>query len=172
MRKVIGSVVVMSGLVAAILVMGPSCKAEEHSKEPAARIEVAERATPIQVEPRPARVRVHIQRHRQKIFATPNYPAICPKPFCEGDQLEWEIVGGLEPGETLVIRDADVSNRCFPDTIPVMIEPPFDGAVSGEPDESCEQNPYGHLWPYVLELYMEGNPDPIADSDPGAIIHP
>jgi len=71
-----------------------------------------------------------------------------------------------------VIRDADPSNRCFPDTIPVLIESPHDGAETGEPDESCEQKVQGHLWPYVLELYVEGNPNPIADSDPGGIIHP
>jgi len=76
-------------------------------------------------------------------------------------------------GQTVWIKNADEGNRCFPDTIPVQISGSLgeDGALSGEPvfSQECPQNELGHLWPYIVELYVEG--ELVASTDPGGIFH-
>lgn len=121
--------------------------------------------------PKAVRVNVIVTGKQKKnglfriVVAPKNPPFVGNQSFCDGRELEWVIVGGLEVGQFL--RISDVSFACFPN-VPVDIHYPNNGALSGTPDATTTPGTY---WTYVVELFdAEGKP--IASSDPGAIIHP
>ena len=169
MRKALGFTSLLIASVALILVMGPSCKAEDTPAEEGYAVKQAANAMPIQVQSGPAQVKIHIQRRQKRIFVTPPYVSICNSYPCAGEQFEWEIVGGLEEGEKLVIKDAPGTSPCFSMTIPVVIEPPYNGAGSDLPDEGCQQEELGHFWPYLVHLTLADGST--IGTDPGGIIH-
>lgn len=170
MRKTLTPMVLLSATVVVVLVMGPSCStAEEPPATASSGIKQATNAMPIQVQAGPAKVKIHIQRKQKQIFVTPPYVSICNEYPCAGEQFEWEIVGGLEEDEQLVIKDAPSTTPCFPMTIPVVIQPPFNGAESDIPDELCQQEELGHFWPYLVHLTLADGTT--IGTDPGGIIH-
>jgi len=143
--------------------------AEQESPEKEPPSEAAELAMPIQVEAGPTKVRIHVQRNPGKIFLTPPYVSICNEHTCDGDSFEWVIVGGLQEEETLTIKNAPGHPACFPDSIPVDIQHPNDGAHSGPPDDSCTQDKYGIYWPYIVSMELADGTK--FSTDPGGIIH-
>jgi hypothetical protein len=154
-----------------MLVLGPSCRAEETSSEAKPVTEVAKQAMPIQVKARPKKVQIHVQRKQENIFTTPHNISVCEDPvFCDGDAFEWVIAGGLNEGEVLTIKDAPGFPSCFSDTIPVEIKVPNNGADSGPPDDSCRHEKYGTFWPYIIEMELADGTK--FSTDPGGIIHP
>lgn len=155
--------------VIVVLVLGSSCKAEQGSTESQPVTGVAEQATPIRVAASPVKVRIHVLRTQMKIFATPPYVSICDEPTCDGNSFEWLIVGGLQEGETLTIKDAPGHPSCFPNSIPVAIELPYDGAESGPPADACTEDKYGTYWPYIIEMKLADGTT--FSTDPGGIIH-
>lgn len=169
MRKTYAFLILLSVAVVAVLVLGPSCRAQETSTKADTGIEVAEQAMPIQVEASPKKVRIHVQRNDKTIFTTPPYISICKEPgFCDGNGFEWVIVGGLKTGEKLTIKDAPDHPHCFPNSIPVSIEAPNNGALSGAPADACWQDKYGFYWPYIIEMELADGTT--FSTDPGGII--
>ena len=182
MRKALRSILVMSGLVAAMLVMGPSCKAEDTKPDVESRIDFSADGVPIPVGEslrlmKKAQVKIIVLGKKKPdgthmIKVSHNWPEICPHFYCDGEEVEWWIGGGgLDADETLVIRDADPSNRCFPN-IPVTISDPNNAAPSGPPLSPCVIAGSDHTWRYIVEVFKQGTVDPVASTDPGAIIHP
>lgn len=182
MRKASGSILVLTGLVAAMLVIGPSCKAEDTTPDVKSKVQFSDEGVPVPVGESlrlksKAQVKI-IVLGKQKpdgthvIKVSKNCPEICPGFLCDGEEVEWWIGGGgLDADETLVIRDADPSDPCFPN-IPVTISPPNNVAPSGSPLSPCVVEGQNHYWQYVVEVYKAGTADPVASTDPGAIIHP
>lgn len=169
MRKALGFTSLMIASVALMLIVGPSCKAEDKPAEEGSGVKQAANAMPIQVVATPAKVKIHVQRMQENIFVTPPNVRICFESYCDGNGFRWEVVGGLRDGETLTIKDAPEHLSCFPEAIPVAIQDPADGAESGLPDESCLQDKYGTYWPYVIEMKLADGTK--FSTDPGGIIH-
>jgi hypothetical protein len=118
----------------------------------------------------PAVVKVVIQRGKGRIDVIPPYVQICRNAAsCRENEIEWEVLGGLEANETLKIRGARTD--CFSWST-LEISSPEDGAASGAPIASCTAaDKYGFFWPYIIELFVSGNSTPIAATDPGGIFH-
>jgi hypothetical protein len=182
MRKASGSILVLTGLVAAMLVIGPNCRAEEPTPNVKSKVEFSDDGVPIPVGESvrlksKAQVKIIVLGKTKSdgshvIKVSKNWPEICPDFPCDGEEVEWWIGGGgLDADETLVISDADLSDPCFPN-VPVTISPPNNVALSGSPLLRCLEQGTDHTWRYVVEVYKAGTADPVASTDPGAIIHP
>lgn len=182
MRKAVGSICLMIGLVVVMLFLGPGCKAEDTKPDVRSGIDFSGDGVPIPVGEslrlkKKAQVKIIVLGKKKPdgaymIKVSQNWPEICPYFYCDGEEVEWWIGGGgLDADETLVIRDADPSNHCFPN-IPVTISHPNNVAYSGLPLPPCVIEGEDHKWRYVVEVFKEGTADPVASTDPGAIIHP
>ena len=114
----------------------------------------------------PRAVTLIINRAQGTIRAEPPSVVLCrDEAACLEDQFEWRIRNGLEEGERLVIRGA--RQACF-DWSELEVTPPNNVALSGPYLEACEApDKYGFFWPYVIELYYDG--ERIAESDPSGI---
>ncbi len=186
MRKALGFTSLMIASVALILVVGPSCKAEESTtgEESEIRFDAAGKIEPVgdadEVTEFPVLVAISLLQETKEgseavraISVRPQYPVICGGDFkCEGTEIMWLIGGRVPEGHTLVIRNADEANKCFDQTkIPVTISGRQNSASSGTALPACEKKLQGHFWQYVVELYKDGEEKPVASSDPGGIIH-
>jgi len=171
----------MIGLVAVMLFLGPGCKAEDKQPDVESEIRFSDIGVPEPIGDslalaKKAHVNIIVLGKKKDdntywIKVAPPWVGICPGLNCDGVEFHWKLVGpGLEGDETLLIRDADPANHCFPN-VPVTISPPNNAAESGLPLSHCVIAG-GHTWEYVVELYKAGTTDPIASTDPGAIIHP
>lgn len=181
MRKAVGSICLMTLFAAAVLILGPSCKAEDPPPDVKSEIRFSDVGVPDSVGEavnlaKKADVIIAVLGQKkdadtQVILVKDRWVEICPQYNCDGDEIRWRIVGRpLEADETMVIRDADPANHCFPN-VPVTISFPNNVALSGLPLSNCVTGP-DHQWRYVVELYKAGIQNPIASTDPGAIIHP
>jgi len=171
MRKTYAFLILLSVAVVAVLALRPSCSRAE---EPPAKVDSAPEATSTEgaavIYAKPTKVTIHIQRNRRNIFTTPHNVSICEDPvFCDGSSIDWVIAGKLSEGETLTITSAPGYPDCFPRSLPVAIQTPNDGAESGPPDESCQEEKYGTFWPYVIEMTLADGTK--FGTDPGGIIH-
>lgn len=120
----------------------------------------------LELERFPSVVKLVINRTQGTIRAVPPNVVICrEEAACPEDQFEWRIQGGLEESERLVIRGA--RQVCF-EWSELVVTPPSNTARSGRYLEDCEaDDKYGFFWPYVIELYSDG--ERIAESDPSGI---
>lgn len=192
MREVLESICLLTVAAVTLLVMVPGCAAEETPSEAVSELQSEADGKPDEVGVsseskdfvgRQGLADSFIVVTGQKkedgetklIKIVPDWHVICKNtnpPHCAGEEISWKVIGGgLQPGQTMVIRDADPSNHCFPN-VPVTIPYPHNTADSGPPEPACRQNPLGHGWEYVVDLYEAGQASPVASTDPGAIIFP